>query len=357
MGAARLMWSLAHASATRVVGDHLLVIVHEPRGSACLDRDGRQVWRTSLPVVMVVGDRILSQPPGDPLQVHWLKVSDGTLIASEPSTAYPIYMLANGSFVGFRAHHPDRRPADQSLVGFSLGPEKYIWESRTASQPGVSDKGHLWTGVLAFNGRDLFAPTGKDLRCLEASTGKPRWTAPFAAIGGSMLSGVEPLVRGDVVVAEGPEGTMAVDIETGLLRWTLNFFGNAGYSDGRIYYTSGLQHGMTLVVVEALSGKVLEHVPLREKCERYLRERGPKAASIDRLTAPAIVGDRLFCGDNYGRLWALDRKTGDPLWHHRPKDASCYVARAPMVVGNRLYANSFSMDPKRLSTLYCYEIA
>jgi outer membrane protein assembly factor BamB len=137
----------------------------------------------------------------------------------------------------------------------------------------------------------------------------------------------------------------------------VDFRGHQTYSDGKVYFTSTMRYGEHLLVVDVVTGKIELSVRLLEPLEKWLTKHSPKAVEVGNLTAPAIVGERLFCGDNFGRLWALDRRTGEPVWHHRPKGAAGYLAHAPVVDGNRLYANTFSMDPKRPSTLYCYEIA
>ena len=62
-------------------------------------------------------------------------------------------------------------------------------------------------------------------------------------------------------------------------------------------------------------------------------------------SCPVVVGERVFVAAYDGRLYALDRKTGEKMWSYEAGgrfDASPAVAAGRLVIGNK--------D----GTLYCF---
>lgn len=71
---------------------------------------------------------------------------------------------------------------------------------------------------------------------------------------------------------------------------------------------------------------------------------------------PVITEQYIFIADHSGRLWALEKQTGRPVWRHRPQGIQTFVNGFPAVNGNRLFFGRSSGGPFP-GRLYCYEEA
>ena len=81
----------------------------------------------------------------------------------------------------------------------------------------------------------------------------------------------------------------------------------------------------------ALSGNVAAPVPLEPKIAWTFASPGPINAEA------ALVGGRVYIGNDKGRLHCLAADTGKELWHFDTKDT---IAAAPAVSGGRVYLTS-----------------
>ena len=198
------------------------------------------------------------------------------------------------------------------------------------------------------------------LVCLDVETGKTNWvvdlnqTKEDPSVGVAADLRVGPVVFGNKVLAATPFGIAAFDAGTGALLWSHHVHAGpfSPYGD-RLYVVTGLNY-TGYRVVDMNTGSALLDREVSDDIARafYFEERVGLESSL------AVTETHTFVGDNVGRLWALERDTGEPVWFDHPETATPYVAvRVPIISEGRLYINGFSMDPDRPQHLYCYEQA
>jgi outer membrane protein assembly factor BamB len=56
------------------------------------------------------------------------------------------------------------------------------------------------------------------------------------------------------------------------------------------------------------------------------------------LSPPAVSGDTVYVGSNNGRLYGLDRATGEEVWSY---EIGSWVASGPAISGNALVAGAW----------------
>ncbi len=162
---------------------------------------------------------------------------------------------------------------------------------------------------------------------------------------------MSPVVHGDRVITNGAWGIIAFDTATGEKAW---HYMNPSWKtvvDGKVYCLS-----KDYAVLDAQTGEVLVFSSLAQRIqEKFGAKSTGKWRGGMNFARPTVWGDFVYFGDDDGRLWAIEKETGEPVWFHKPKGCTGYLNAEPVVDGNRLYITSFSMDAKRPSSLYCYE--
>lgn len=144
-----------------------------------------------------------------------------------------------------------------------------------------------------------------DLYCLEASTGKTRWSKNIASETGIRIPAWgfagSPRVHGDVLLLNIGDAGAAVDKASGDLLWA-SADKDAGYATPVVRVDDGqataiFASGKSFVGVDVLSG--------RERWrQRWLTTFGCNAAD------PIVAGDRIFLSSGYNRGCALLRIDG-----------------------------------------------
>ncbi len=181
--------------------------------------------------------------------------------------------------------------------------------------PASDAQGQGTGGGLAVDGDTLYVSIGYGvLAALDAATGAVRWTQDLEATG----SGT-PTVYGDLVY-------LTAGDDTG---WALR------KSDGRIEWQTGASTNVNNVLgapAPALNGQFAIFgfgsgevqaafrqggVP-RWSTSVVGRRPGRALSSVSDITsAPVIVGNRVFVGNQSGRLAALDADSGERIWTAR----------------------------------------
>jgi outer membrane protein assembly factor BamB len=202
---------------------------------------------------------------------------------------------------------------------------RVLWElaglEGPAVWPIVSDDGTVYVSSL----RDRYPLR---LHALDASTGKPRWTAP--ALGVSVAAG-----QGMVVVEQAPNTLHGHDASTGEERWRLNVPGGAS--------TRPVVIG-DLAVLAADSGTALG-IDLETGQIRW-------QTAVGTFGTPVVVGDRLaFVGTTEG-VRAIDPGDGSVTWSLESGSGVESLA----LQGNTLIAGAggevYGLDPSTGSTLW-----
>jgi outer membrane protein assembly factor BamB len=157
----------------------------------------------------------------------------------------------------------------------------------------------------------------------------------------------QPMVAERKVVILTHDGTTAFDADTGHIVWCYTRqHGHRMIYDGRVYMIDQAYY----TILDLQDGREL----LRVRMLDQLRQKwGLDDVGIS--TGLLVSETHAFFGDGAGRLFAVERDTGEPVWFDRPKGTRGYLGVIPVVAGNRLYITTFSMDPKRPGQLYCYE--
>jgi outer membrane protein assembly factor BamB len=110
--------------------------------------------------------------------------------------------------------------------------------------------------------------------------------------------------------------------------------------------------GKGYCVVDVATGEIITQIDVEERIERKWRLK-----NVSLATALIASQTHVFAGDTNGRLHAWDIETSEPVWQYKPQGVTGYIGHRPIIVGNRLYINSFSDNPNKPQALYCYEQA
>ncbi|NNE53936.1 MAG: PQQ-binding-like beta-propeller repeat protein [Sulfitobacter sp.] len=181
--------------------------------------------------------------------------------------------------------------------------------------PASDREGQATGGGLAVAGDTVYVSVGYGiLSALDAATGAVRWTQELDASG----SGT-PTVLGDLVyVTVGHTEGWAVDRSTGRIAWRTDVSPNyANILGAAAPAVSG-----NLVLFGFGSGEVVatfRQGGLPRWNTAVLGKRTGRALSTinDITSAPVIVGDRVYAGNQAGRIAALSLGSGDPVWTAR----------------------------------------
>lgn len=167
-------------------------------------------------------------------------------------------------------------------------------------------------GGLAVAGGRLFAATGfSELSALDAATGEVLWQQRFDA----PVAGAPALSGGKVYVATRDSNGWVLDASNGRLLWQvqgapapIGVSGGAGPSVGPTYAIFPFASGQVTAVYRAqgfpawrntLAGGRLGHA---------------RTDLNDVASGPVIGGGRVYAGTPSGRIFALDRQSGERVW-------------------------------------------
>lgn len=129
--------------------------------------------------------------------------------------------------------------------------------------------------------------------------------------------------------AEGPKKVFEVPLGKG--------FSGLSIVDGKIYTQLGRDGDELVVALDAATGKEIWRF-------RTDKER-PDGFGDGPRSTPLIEGDRLFTASAFGKLYALDRKSGQQLWSHDlvatfgARVPTWGVSTSPIIEGDRLVFN------------------
>jgi outer membrane protein assembly factor BamB len=331
----------SHYMGAPVVGEGLVFAVTgwERQELVALDADGRAVWSrpvhtdvgfggplclTKAGLALVETEELAGRPPGTRLQstLTLLEPDTGRVLWSTPTRFRPVsWAPERDLLVGIEPLFEPERRDTLARVSISEG-LPVAWE---VTRPSARQR-FGWLTALA--GERLFTLMGDDLVALDAATGGTLWQTPLATFGKRWSDTAACLaVDGDRVVFSLLGATVGFDAADGRPVWQMSGPGASGpwmLYEARLYSTSGAYR-----VVDVPRG-----VTIVEGAADPDAAPPPPAARYVGL--PVVTGTHVFVVDSpAGRLWALDRDDGRPVWMHRPPDG--FYAERPVGAGGRLF--------------------
>ncbi|KHA51743.1 PQQ-like beta-propeller repeat protein [Sulfitobacter geojensis] len=237
--------------------------------------------------------------------------------------------------------------------------------------PASDKQGQGSGGGMAVQGDTLYVSIGYGvLAALDVATGGVRWTQDLDASG----SGA-PTVYGDLVyLTAGDDTGWAVNKTDGRIEWQTN----GSTSVNNVLGTPAPALTDQLAIFSYGSGEiqaVFRQGGLSRWTSSVLGKRPGRALSSisDVTSAPVVSGDRLFVGNQSGRLSALSLGSGDKIWTARdgaiapvwPAGGSVFVIsdlnellRLDASDGSRIWGtalpNFVKSRPKRQATVFAH---
>ena len=272
---------LAFSGGPDVAGERLVLGTSQGELVALSTQDGRELWRTQL------GSEVLSVPR---------QGAEGRVF---------VHTL------------------DDSLHGLDAATGKSQW--RIDYPPPVLTLRGSSTPALTENGIIVGLSGGKLVK-LDPKDGLPLWEVTVTRPSGrSELARIadidaDPVVVGPTVYVGAYNGDLAaVDLEFGEVLWRRELSAHAGLvaDDGGLYVTDSQDQVWAAEMADG-SGR------WKQDQLRYRR-----------LTAPALLGERLLVGDFEGYLHLLDKRDGRLVGRMRLTKAG--ITARPLVAGNRVY--------------------
>lgn len=183
-------------------------------------------------------------------------------------------------------------------------------------------------------------------KCLDAATGKPRWTVRYLAPGSldyGNSARTTPLIEGDRVFLVGAHGHVTcVHLETGKQLWQRNmrtafgvtepmawgFCGSPLLVDGKLILNPG-GPAASVVALEPATGKTIWQTPGRP-------------ASYGSLIAGKLGGKLQIMGHDKTTLGGWDPATGKRLWTLDSVSADDFNVPTPLIDNGRLIVTTES---------------
>lgn len=188
-----------------------------------------------------------------------------------------------------------------------------VWQNDT--RPPRDKSGQATGGGLAYDGGRLYVTLGYGvLVALDATSGAEIWRQSL----GGTASGEPTVFDGLIYLTAGDDRGLAIEADTGRVRWQLVASPDITNSLGAP--SPAVAGG--LAVFAFGSGEietVFRQGGLRRWDASVTGERsGTALGSIGDVTAaPVIAGNRVYAGNQAGRIVAFDLQSGDRLWTTR----------------------------------------
>ncbi|MBN1865483.1 MAG: PQQ-like beta-propeller repeat protein [Victivallales bacterium] len=229
--------------------------------------------------------------------------------------------------LGNRAYTLGNRGGKDIVYCLDVSDGKEIWTYSYNCPDGGGYAGPLASPVIS--GGELFTLSREGhVHCLEANTGKLRWSQTIAGKGPEKVTwsyaGALTVEGGLVLVNAGEKGT-ALDIKTGEVEWTSR--GKGGYASLVVF-----GKGRYLAMFSSRALKVVETKSCKE------------AASFEWVTShdvnaadPIVEGSNIFITSGYGRGGALLSFSGGKLKKVWENKSLCSHFSTPVLFDGHLY--------------------
>lgn len=255
-----------------------------------------------------------------------------------------IAILSAGDWPQWRGANRDGHAAGTSITALPKD-LKPVW--RVPVGPGFS-------APVVANGKLVYLDeqNGKEVaHCLDAKTGKPLWSAPFAdAAGDEWGKGPRctPFIDGDRVYAQSMNGQFhCLSLDDGKPRWGFSFedYGISfstksaeGTAARRGNNGSGVIDGDRVFV--PVGAKNASIVCLDKKTGKELWKSGSDEAAYSSFIIATLSGTKQLVAFTAEALTGVDLKTGDTLWRVPFRTGAKRHAATPVVVGDTVTVNS-----------------
>ncbi|GAB5446173.1 PQQ-like beta-propeller repeat protein [Gymnodinialimonas sp.] len=195
------------------------------------------------------------------------------------------------------------------VVATSLTSGEALWTADL--QPGFDRGGNVSGGGLAVSGGRLYVTTGfGELIAMDAATGGIAWRQRLdAGIGAPTVAG------GTIYVVSRNNQGWAIDVDTGRLEW------NVPGTESPALLAGGAAPAITdrLVIMPFGSGEI---GGVLRRSSAFLwntsvaaGRNGVAYANVNDVTSdPVIVGNRIYAGNQSGRVVAFDAARGGQIW-------------------------------------------
>lgn len=347
-----LAWSVKANSVVAVSGDRVIARRSLQRGErlVCFDAGGRERWKLAvgLPMGAVNGDTlVMSDSSENAERLATVDLGSGRVIHDHRETDLFVAAFAESGMLLTQSRDTAGLAMRDIAPRF---PVRWRWRAKS------NDAEHAPSIHLACSTEACFFPfvIGQEGRLIAVSLadGSELWSIGITGMGDfdPHRSTWATTVKSGMVFIDTEKGTAAFDARNGKLRWFADVEGGRTIY-GAVLYKCGVDWkapgGPTrITAIDLPTGRIRWQ---RSYPEVVKRARG------NRLKHNFAISDtHIFAGDDIGVVWALDRASGEPVWHHRPPGPRYFVPwHQPVIAGERLYiATGFEK-----SVLYCYEPA
>lgn len=242
----------------------------------------------------------------------WLDVwpSEGPKVAwkAKVGLGFSSFAVAEGRV--FTMGHADEQ---DTVFCFEAASGRPVWKHSYPAELGDKYFDGGTTGTPTVAGSQVFTLNRwGEVICFQAADGKIAWQKNILAESGARVPdwgfGGSPLVLGDLVILNVGDAGLALDRQTGAVRWK-SAPKSAGYSTPLPVSRAGgnavlLSSGQSYVAVAPADGRELWRV-------KWLTQYGVNAAD------PIVDGDRVFVSSGYGKGAALFKwgsNDSEPVW-------------------------------------------
>ncbi len=292
-------------------------------------------------LIVVRGEPFNATNRGEgPKEWQRIRVETGGLTSSFPGEGYLHALVPDVGVCGRTDALGEAVASSLSAVRISGTGAEPLWRSTVS---GSWDD--LYSQHVAVSDGRIFVGLPPNIVALDLDTGRELWRAPVGDLGGALSRDAFPMNSRGVCVVATKDWTAAFDEKTGRRLWSTPVWG-ARVVYGDSVYVNQWSH---LYAFDLFDGGLKLKYDLAPEMEKRSKRR------FDRISTDIAASEtHIWAGDPHGTLWALNRETGRPEWHQKPKGTTGYSGGVPAISGGRLYVPSFSLDARFPPSLYCY---
>lgn len=281
----------------------------------------------------------------------------GTILGDAVASHTPVLGLpGRPSYIG-REHQvvTSTGPTRTALALVALADEpRVLWE---IVEP-RDEFGGVGIGLPCTAEGRVFVERGRRFVCLELEDAREVWSVDLTPFGGPAgeLHRLGPCRVGGLVIAPVRDGGLAAfDAASGSPAWQQEVRSPRSWvvcdSEIHLWEIEANADGPDTrwSVLDASSGRELRRW---SAAEAVYGACGLRPSSMS--CGPVIAEHHIYFGDLAGRMWAVERESGRPVWRHRPPGIESWPSNMPAVKGRRLYFGRLG-DASLPGRMYCYE--
>jgi outer membrane protein assembly factor BamB len=272
------------------------------------------------------GAEIISRSLATGAELWRYKLPFGSQLASEPTVSSGVV------YVGTMRARPERGgrgyvPRLLALKATSTAPAgTLLWQYSTGRA--------IESSPLVIGDRIYFATQNGVLYCLSKSTHRKVWSKSLA---GKTTSSPAYDMNGHLVVSTYDGVVWSIGIKSGQVNWKQSVRGQ--------FYGSPAVYGSRIIVASKSNGKLYcLDVNNGRTLWSYATNQGLYAS-------PAVWNNTIFIGSKFRCFWAVDVRTGQPIWPNiRSKRYATPIYGSASVLGGKVYFSRKAETGKRGAT-------